>query len=207
MHILVENCFHWIGFHLIDQLLEEGYRVDGINAHNSNETDHFLLFLGRNSNFTLLKDVPPDKTYDAVFTIGSPYDKVSYKRRFEICRDHTTVNESESKVIIEQPLLFGEWMPMNEKGFYYKNEFVPFISDCFLQEAIYIRKFVRSLIQLMHTDRLPNRLTIKSAQSPESSSILENNIYLYDNIRIDDKHQLLEHYERYIDYYNILYGD
>ncbi len=56
MDFLIANCYDWIGFHIVNKLLENGYDVDGYD-HSSEDDHHLSMFLGRNSSFTFVKDI------------------------------------------------------------------------------------------------------------------------------------------------------
>lgn len=70
MSILVVNCYHRIGFQLIDYLLTSGYEIDGIPEQTSTESEHLSMFLGRNSQFQE-KDYGNLNCYDALFVVGT----------------------------------------------------------------------------------------------------------------------------------------
>ncbi|WP_296361125.1 MULTISPECIES: hypothetical protein [Virgibacillus] len=139
---VVANCNHWIGFHITNQLLEQGLKVEGIV--DCKKDDSLSLFFGRNSNFSFYSG-DTNEIYEQFICIGSIQEDVNISAELCVTLAHpSTVHPftSLNGVIIELPLLFGEWMPMSENGMYFQGEFVPFSSDYFLQHAIYIHDFI-----------------------------------------------------------------
>src|SRR5699024_8017384 len=99
-------------------------------------------------------------------------------------------------ISVRMPLIFGEWMPMNEQGMYVQGEFLPFESDYFLQHAVYVKSFVKSLWQWIQTSRLPSSIHVqKQGQEIEE---LENSVYIRDNKPAGELLQtVLEHYRKF----------
>src|SRR5699024_12111682 len=53
------------------------------------------------------------------------------------------------QIAIQQPLLFGKWMPIYEDGCYYLNDHIPFDSPRFHEQAIYIHDFTKMIVALL----------------------------------------------------------
>ncbi|MFD1850057.1 hypothetical protein [Oceanobacillus bengalensis] len=194
MSILVVNCSHWIGFHITEALLGAGNTVEGIPFDE--ETDDLLMFFGRNSSFTLSSNIRKKK-YDICIIIGE------YDHRAIINADKIVIineqkhdeNRDSSTTTIKAPLLYGEWMPMNEKGCYVGEEYITFESDYFKQNAIYIKDFTEGLIQWLDSGVLPATFEVKSYNNNEK---LDNIFYIRNNKPVDKKvKKLLEHYHSY----------
>ncbi|UJL47616.1 hypothetical protein KFZ58_07055 [Virgibacillus sp. NKC19-16] len=197
MSILVDNCNHWIGFHIVDELLENSYTVDGIGDEDS----VLAMFLGRNSSFNFVK---PDvkKHYDTAIIIGDQ-SNTGIKSGQSLIINPVLVDRVENRVEINVPLLFGEWMPMNEKGFYYNNTFITFDSDFFQTEAIYIKDFTKGLMQWLKMKELPSTLEVRSEKNKDNQHVkLENAVYIRDNRPMEEKvKSVLEHYYLYKKFY------
>lgn len=201
MSILVDNCNHWIGFHIASDLLENSYMVDGVGEENHD----LSMFLGRNSSFHF---VNPDvkKQYETAIIIGAESDTIGFQSEQTLIINPTSTNRDENRVAINAPLLFGEWMPMNEQGFYRNNTFITFDSDYFRTEAIYIKDFIKGLLQWLKMEEFPSSLKVRSEKNKENKDVkLENAIYIRDNRPMEEKvKNVLNHYHLYKKFYEYL---
>ncbi|WBX79986.1 hypothetical protein PD280_20610 [Virgibacillus salarius] len=187
MTCLIINCNHWIGYHIVNDLLEKGWEVDGLVNEQLN--DSLSLYYGRNSNFSFYQSANK-KHYDTKIHVGS------MKRVEEVSADLSVVIHSvapdhlhANDFFIKAPLLFGEWMPMTENGMYRNQLFIPFNSTYFLTEAVYIKDFMHAFMDWLEKDN-------KKGENKENKQIkLEKSAYLRDNIPIEEKlDHVLEHY-------------
>ncbi|WP_249870126.1 hypothetical protein [Oceanobacillus saliphilus] len=211
MSVLVVNCNQWLGYHVVNVLLENDYNVRGIAGNEKghsqdNESmlmeDDLSLFFGRNSSFTM---IAPDenKTYDIGIIAGDYEHKLNQKvgKLFVINprTEQIRLIKHGSCTIIKVPLLFGEWMPMNEEGIFLLNEFIPFTSDYFKETAVYAGDFVRALIQWLEIPALPSVLHVYSSKYERNTdTILDKAIYLRDNMPISEKvKSVVNHYRSF----------
>lgn len=194
MSLLVFNCNHWIAFHLIQALLEEEYMVDGIL--DDNEDDDLTLFFGRNSRFSLAASAFKKK-YETCFIIGKAGNikDIQAKKIFIVDPDDSIAYPAEQHVhIIKTPLLYGEWMSMTDTGFYQRGEWLPFHSERFQKEAVYIENFVACLLQMMQMDSLPASIHVFSKNEKKTE---ENALYIYSSGNNTEKlKQVRLHYEK-----------
>jgi len=204
MSFLVTNCFEWVGFHMVNQLLEKGYEVDGIDEETTAFKEHLSMFLGRNSAFRL-KTRDELTSYDMAIVIGEdPCTEVLKARKMmNISCNKIQAKRKASMTTIHVPVLFGEWMPMNERGMYVGNQFISFDSAQFLSEAVYIKDFINGLFQWMQANDLPSSLEVKSKDSESRAVKLDNTVYIHDNERTEDKlKKVLNHYRNYQHFYH-----
>ncbi|NBJ70937.1 MULTISPECIES: hypothetical protein [Clostridia] len=192
MATLVVNCNHWIGFHIVNGLLEQGLKVEGLV--NDKKDDGLTLFFGRNSNFSFFID-KKNNTYDQIIQVGPMNIDVTLSSELFITLAHPiTVNDltSSNELYIELPLLFGEWMPMTESGMYFQEEFISFSSDNFNQHATYIQDFVARFITWLSTTDLHHiKGTVKKIN-------LDKFVKIQDNRPKEDKvKQVIQHYRNY----------
>lgn len=188
MSILVVNCGHWIGYHIVDDLLESDFQVDGISI--SPNTEDLLMFFERNSSFTLTED-PEEKQYDTSIIVGNHGEEynINAKRIFGIQHKSDKLSKF---VSIHTPFLFGEWMPMDENGCYRNKEYISFESDWFKENAIYIKDFTKVLIQLVETTTVPRNIDLKHGKSSGMG------IYVTKQENIENKiEQVRKHYKLY----------
>lgn len=202
--ILLINCFHWIGFHMTNQLLESGYKVDGIDQNSSHQQEQLSMFVGRNSSFSLLdKQNLNEYRYSIIVGSYSHIEQIQANHTLQMTGSSDTNNQRNQAVIeIEMPLLFGEWMPMTEKGIYYRQQFIPFDSPRFLLNAVYIKDFTNSLLQWMESHHLSHVKKVKTTRSNDADLKLENTIYLRDNRPIHKQiEHVIDHYKRFKQFY------
>lgn len=194
MNILVRNCFHWIGFHIVNRFILNGNHVVGLNDHMTDRAEFLSFFLGRNSLFTLVDQTQAQ--YDLTVIVNDDKDrkKLLLKRK-----------GAEILTTIQTPLLFGEWMKMDENGIFIANKHIPFKSDKFLTQAIHIDDFTKSLNQWIKSTHLPAHLKTQSSRDVfHKDVILDNSIYIRDNIPIERKvNDLKDHYKRFNNYYHL----
>ncbi len=189
MLFLVENCFHWMGFHLVNCLLENGYKVDGVDDLSSDMKEHLSMYVGRNASFQHLSSPERSTTYDRLINITD-------KELILTIQPNTSHR-------INLPILFGEWMPMKKDGMYHQKTFISFDSDIFFNEAIYIGDFMKSLIQWVESSQLPEILEVKSINNIQSEEVkLENSVYIRNNITIEENLKVvIKHYEKFKELY------
>lgn len=180
MSFLIVNSFHWIGYHIANYLLENGHEVDGFDTLSSSKEEHLSMYFARNDLFSLIASTELQSEYDTAIFIGNtevPFCKhIHAQKKIKL---HQGSADHHDKVInVEIPLLFGEWMHMNENGMFRANDVIPFSSETFLTEAIYIADFVPWLLKSVEVARWPQSCIIKSPNSKAADTEPEKTIYL-----------------------------
>lgn len=196
MTILVKNCFHWVNFHIVNELLYAGYRVHGYSKAKTKNKADFLMYLGRNSSFSHLTTLA-NKEYKAiiVFARNAPKDHIKSKRTFWITNNKAYCPNNIIKINV--PTIFGEWMPMDEEQMYIQGKSISFQSPKFLEEAIDIKSLSLALIQWLETPYIPNEINVQSMRSHHKNLMLENIIYLRDNRSIYKRlNEVKNHYKK-----------
>lgn len=194
MKILVKNCFHWIGFHLVSHLLEEGIAIDGIDQLNTNKKQFLNMFFGRNDRFNLLEnDTCHDNPYDLIIKIDNESENTAilFERRCQ-----TGVHKQS---VIHLPVVIGEWMPGEEIAQHEKLRAVNA-----LDRAIHIDSLVKVIYQWIKTNpHMPDTLKIISSHTEDlPSDKLEKYVCLRDNRAIwNDVNEILDHYYRFKSFY------
>ncbi|WP_404451731.1 hypothetical protein LG329_15525 [Virgibacillus necropolis] len=200
MTICVTNCLHWIGFHIVNRLIENDYQVDGVADISSESEEELSLMLGRNSSFTLYsnENAIKDTKYSDAVLFHESKQPIQALKTFNFGKDIDKPNS----INIELPLLFGEWMPMDEKGVYVNKQYIEFYSTRFQEEAIYINDFVDCFMQWLKVPDLPNNISLtknKNLQIKEDT--LEKQLYIRGNRPIDDQiENLIKHYKKIKNY-------
>src|SRR5699024_6793172 len=122
MSFLVTCCFDWVGFLMVNQLLEKGHEVDGVDEETTDFKEHLSMFLGRNSAFRL-KTRDELTYYDTAIMSGEEpcTDVMKARKMMNISCNKIQAKRKASMTTIHEPVLFGEWMPMNERGMYMGN--------------------------------------------------------------------------------------
>ncbi|WP_010529927.1 hypothetical protein [Lentibacillus jeotgali] len=187
MYFFVENCFHWIGFHIVSHLLDNGWQVDGMDDLDTDSKEHLSMFLGRNDLFHHLMAKQRSSGYDVSIKVDD--------RELTLQKNRSTA--------IELPLVFGEWMPMNKEGIYVQNDFVRFDSERFISTAVHVSNIAESIEQWVTSTRLPQVLDVRSCHDREADRIkFKNAVYIRNNRSIKEQITMVrKHYERYKRFY------
>lgn len=203
MSILVKDCFHWIGFHIVDQLLTDGYKVKGIQTAFSEKTAHLSMFFDRHSHFSLIEDGAACEADTALLINQHTTDGINASRIMMIDEHVDIETLTASQIAIQQPLLFGEWMPIYEGGCYYLNDHISFDSFRFRKQAIYIRDFTKVIVDLLKQNNLPNVINMQADKSDSTLGLtLDNTYHIQDNTPIENKLQdVLKHHKQFKHYY------
>ncbi|GAA0433103.1 hypothetical protein GCM10008983_07180 [Lentibacillus halophilus] len=187
MNYMVQNCFHWIGYHILNALLEKGYRVDGADDLTTGKKENLAMFVGRNDLFRHVPLNNDDTEYDVSITV----------------KGNTLILCKQKTVTIHLPLLFGKWMPMNQQGIYYGDAFYSFDAEEVVTQAVHIEDLLESLMQWIHASCLPSSLIIKS-RNDHSDQDDRHGTILYIRQRWSVKQALQSiknHYETYNAFY------
>lgn len=203
----VSDCFHWINFHIVNHLLEKGYSVTGNERPLTDKQEHLAMMIGRNDLFSLISDdFTTEKYTHAILLNGIPdqIQNMAAIKMFKLTRE-TEPYEKGAASVIRIPLLFGEWMPMNEDGIYVDEQFIPFTSDTFQNEAVYIEDFIASLMVCLMSSQLPEKLKIRPKRSMSFGKEDDRQvIYLRERKSIDRQIKtLIAHYKRFKDFYTM----
>ncbi|MFD1169148.1 hypothetical protein [Oceanobacillus caeni] len=195
MSILVVNCNHWIGFHIVNTLLEHDFNIDGMI--NPNLQDDLLMFFGRNSDFQMVND--EKREYETCIIIGDHPKAQDFKagNKWLLPINGIQKKEQTDLTTIHTPILFGEWMPMNENGIYHHKKFITFDSEEFKNNALSIHSFTPVLLQLIQTSSQTNELYVHPRQEKEKRSE-KKAIYIRES-EPKEKYvaDLREHYKQY----------
>ncbi|RKQ32618.1 hypothetical protein [Oceanobacillus halophilus] len=198
MSILIINCNHWIGFHIVNKMLDTDYIVEGIIDKNT--SDDLAMFFARNSSFSFVEE-GNKKEYEVCIMIGDykNAEKIRAKRKFVI-NPNNGVDRGDV-IKIQAPMLFGEWMPMNKDGIFYKDKFVAFESKEFNNEAVYINIFMSALLQWIRSENIPKCIVV-NPNHDRKEKILENSVYIRENRPISKYVRVVQkHYELYKRFY------
>lgn len=187
MEVLVLNVTNWIGYHLTEHLLQQGYEVKGVKAALGSE--HLGEFFARNSNFEWISE-HTEKTFQiGICALESP-DLANYEleQLFLINSDTKSFNQA---TVIHAPYLFGEWMPLEVDAFY----------EQFIEEGIYIEDFLAVFTPLLQAQSRPDEICFRPARKKEDK-ILEKYLPVHENSSIEEKiEQVLLHYEQFQELY------
>ncbi len=137
MMTTIYQCFHWIGYHLTTNLLQEGYEVIGIDPMFSPLSEQLYMFVGRNSNFQHFYTVQDKEKH-----VHTNEEEKMINIQGNVLVIEETAN-SKATNCIELPPLFGEWMDLDELGINQKEELAEWVADT---KAVYIEDLVKVLI-------------------------------------------------------------
>ncbi|GIO24429.1 hypothetical protein [Oceanobacillus sp. J11TS1] len=189
MCILVKPCNHWVGYHIVTRLLDEGYQVDGIL---DKQIDTGLEdFFGRNSHFQKVHKVKND--YDFAIIIDSLETeelKQSAKKVLRIETDSnqrkTSDNDNACISVISVPYLIGEGMKINETGLFIDGQFIPFENNDWKDKAIYIEGFLNVFIQWIKRSNPPKWIEVISTNNRTPNTKVEKKQILLENRDINE---------------------
>src|SRR5690606_19650653 len=136
------------------------------------------MFFGRNSSFQWFEDSYDEKVSTALI-IGNRISSIPINadRIIQIVLKQT--KKIPDAVTINAPLLFGEWMEMTNEGVTDGNRIIPFQSDEFLQDAIYIEDFILSTYPLFESNKRSGDYQVISNKMYLDDAVkLENSIYI-----------------------------
>ena len=202
MEVLVFNVSHWIGYHIANRLLQEGYKVKGIEGEAFN--NHLIDFFLRNSNFELITR-RAEITIPLAICVGEIPERVecNYDQLIQINgkKPHST-----DTIAIHIPYLFGEWMPMTKEACYIGGNRIRFSSQEFLDEGVYIKDFLELLLKLLESPPAGQVFFVRSARNQSlKGKKLEKTFLLDENIAIEKNlNQVKEHFHKFQTLYPIV---
>ncbi|MDL4842913.1 Rossmann-fold NAD(P)-binding domain-containing protein [Aquibacillus rhizosphaerae] len=213
---LVLGCYHWIGFHITNKLLKEGYHVIGFDEGDAEKEDELSMFFGRNSLFTKLdnkEDIVKgykSKKFNACFNLLDQKSvegllRMKVGRWFQLGTPNKL--NLNNKIVIDLPLLFGEWMPRKKSGFIYGKDFIYFNSGDFKRKALYIEDFVDAIFQLVQSSHIPSHIQLKpfkeNNQGHQGERIEYQTIFVREGEHVDQRLEKIKtHYEQFHSFYD-----
>jgi|SRR5699024_9761179 len=196
MTTVVINCFHWIGFHFVEKLLEQGVKVIGVHEKQTDQTSFLAMFFARNSSFDFSNVAP--KEAERVIVIGDTHIIPKSKHVMQCMHGGTSVEQHiKGRLYVNMPLLFGEWMPMDQTGMYFGQRHIPYHSEEFHDDAVYVKDFVNDCLLEF------NQKIDQQTSYPLEGLILEKGEQIRDNstkrINID---KMQKHYLKYASFHD-----
>ncbi|MBM7554044.1 hypothetical protein [Thalassobacillus pellis] len=153
MAYVIDSCFHWIGYHMVQHLLNKGFEVIGVDALEDEKKEALYMFVGRNSCFQHFHTLGEIERYsdrgqiDGIIGVTEgnlhdyPYGQI------KIADSIHELQESKDIENIRVPLSYGEWMPRDETyGFPGDHQIV--MEDLVESEsACYIEDFIKEILE------------------------------------------------------------
>lgn len=206
---LISGSFNWVGFHFVQKLLETGNEVVGVDCLDTEKKENLSMYIGRNSLFTHIDNIGDlllrnKQDFKAIFLINHDLEEeslISLTRDniFNFYHGKQETTYSDRVIQVELPLLYGEWMPRNEEGFYQKEEFFRFDSKQLEEEAIYIEDFVQSFLQIISSSNVPNHIKMEPLKKKRDREDCEDEIiFVRETQPIKNRLEILdEHYQTF----------
>ncbi|MCA0969601.1 hypothetical protein LCM20_03215 [Halobacillus litoralis] len=151
MIITVNPSFHWIGYHLTANLLQEGVSVIGIDSLTSERSEQLYMFVGRNSNFQHF------------------YNQEDKEQHIHIEDDEISIVYEQNELFIEQsgallahltlPIVYGEWMDLPDHEISNEDELYEWVRE---REAVYIGDYVKKAFPQVVSKHLPPALDMEN---------------------------------------------
>ncbi|GGM24982.1 hypothetical protein GCM10011351_08340 [Paraliobacillus quinghaiensis] len=206
---VIIGCFNWIGFHLLETLLQNGEEVIGVDQLDHPKREHLSMFVGRNANFTYYETLDQVKKNNLNNHIQAVFmcDQVQSFNRKSISSlkyiQFFPKQKGQQEVIeVKLPLLYGEWMDRDENGIYNSNEFIQYDSALFKEKAIYIKDFIGAIIQLSDASNSPSTVSYYTPeQLQEQQSSVTDLFILPSNSPTRNLEKVEAHYQRFNEMY------
>jgi hypothetical protein len=204
VEVLVYNCFHWIGFHYVNVLLEKGMVVKGMDHIDSDKKENLSMFFGRNSSFQLVSS-RDSLNVDVAIIIGNREipSKIKAERIIKITNHVQQEDESTNVITIIAPILYGEWMDMTAESVILGQRRIAFDSEEFQSTAIHVLDFIQATLPLFQKQYSPSIINVFSKKVFLDDAVkLENSLYIRDNRPIEKNvKKVIEHYKRHKELY------
>lgn len=198
MKVFINRSNHWISYHLIDEFLLANCTVHTLTDKEKTKTNALSMFFARNSLYTELENPQDLTTYDIALILDDEAlcKNISAKRKLLLTKRNIPFIKKTTTIYL--PLLFGEWMKMDEKGLFLKNKHILFTSNLFKKEALYIKIFAKVLINLLQKGNLPKEIYILSRNSTQSKQIpTQKCIHLLKDERERYLPEVIAHYQQH----------
>lgn len=162
------------------------------------------MYMGRNDLFNIISDDEINDTYSVVIING--YECIDQNKKESELQQNLLSCYERGKMNIKElnlPLLIGEWMPMDEEGMYRLNEYIPFDSKLFRNNAVHIDHFTDWIVKLIEKENPTSQHVIYFKKNKSvSEQILEKEDEFYNNVPSESSlESILSHYEKYKNYY------
>lgn len=182
--VCVEDCFHWIGFHLVTAFLEEDWIVYGKDPLHSPDREHLSMFVGRHSDFSLLDDKEDKRMFPHI----------------ELMENQTGISltkEEGKKVAIKCSSLIGEWMPMTDTHMLNGDKLQSW-RGLDLKEIVEVGAYAEIVKQCLEAARIPEEIHIVSRFSKKAGDEDPGMIVVIDHKEGKEKlRSLKEHFSRF----------
>ncbi|WP_026771748.1 hypothetical protein [Sediminibacillus sp. JSM 1682029] len=213
---LILPCFDWIGFHLCEKLLYHGEQVIGIGEATTVRQDNFWAFLARNSSFQLFPTVEEYQTskteanLEAIIQIETEQkapvpDALKASRKFLLNgKMQERPTNKEDWCHVELPMLYGEWMPRSKDSMFSPDGGeVPFDSQTFHDDAVYIKDFLQEFFPLLKTKQSKKHVIISPSGDQEGQRETDAEVIPVFHSESTGQRQkkLQRHYEKFISFY------
>lgn len=164
MLFIVQPCFHWVGYHIVTHLLQEGIEVVGIDELSEEVNTHLYMLVGRNSNFQHFFFIEDKSNH----LHGSNEETfISYQQ------NQLVINRENEVEVIDLPPLYGEWMDLNK--FHSESALYQWVKET---NALYIKVVVKKLIdRLIQKEEVSCLFPLDIEESEESMKQNVNDIW------------------------------
>ncbi|GGC74551.1 hypothetical protein GCM10007216_01480 [Thalassobacillus devorans] len=196
MVYIIDSCFHWVGFHLVQHLLTEGKEVIGIDRVEDSKRENLYFYIGRNSRFQHFNSIQEmdrhchQEHIEAAIRIeDSALDDEGEFGGMLLCESVETLMEGKGERL-DLPPLYGEWMPRNESVVYIGKEPILFEELIQREDASYIEDFLARFLSDL-TER--GIAAVKEVYRMEKLADTSDREKIYS--------QLQNHYQRHQQFY------
>ncbi|RWZ55157.1 hypothetical protein EQV77_10930 [Halobacillus fulvus] len=139
MVITVKPCFHWIGYHIMTSLLQEGMEVVGIDRLDQKRKDHLYMYVGRNSNFQYFFNEKDKENH-----IHQEEEEIEIR-----CSTERLIGRNKKQDTTHDwklPIVYGEWMDIQRMDIESEEELLDWVLQT---EAVYIGDVTTPFLDLL----------------------------------------------------------
>lgn len=193
---VVWGCFQWVGFHMIQDWLNKGEHIIGIDTVDTEQKEMLEMFVGRNANFSRWESIEASFSRDAgtgieaVFAFEDqqyipPLDaliEIPASSYYRVNLSHLT-SKKEPWITIDLPHVYGPWMTTETRSI--------------TEQSVYISDVIEGINTLLQANQ--NETHIKLGME---SDLERNNKGITPIVSHEKGMQLLQdHQRRFPTYY------
>jgi hypothetical protein len=195
MHFLIDNCYSFEGYHLVETLLEEGHEVTGIHSSVlSDKEAHLSMYLGRHA---LFKEGIQKKDYAAYVTFFGEGERQVGAQRVDLHYHRSDDTNAEVQILL--PILYGEWMPRDTDALQWEGKNISFDDAFFRAHALPIQPVMQTVSKLLAGDtRSKNYRFYAKEVCPEQE---DRTVIAFTRNLKDDLTALHQHYAKFSQFY------
>lgn len=210
MYIII-NAFHWIGYHLVEEILSNGEKVIGVDDKEDKRKEQLSMYIGRNAHFQWYENISDMldnekiSIHDHIFAIEAEHLLDDYLIKKTNCIAVCTRSVKPSKEMIkyvEVPGVYGKWMPNLREWLSDKHDRLLLQTQQSEEVTVSISDFVKALLQLSQATISPHYIKFKNKFNNLNYDEAKSTIYLINRYAQEEQlRKLSDHFRQNSEYY------